>query len=82
MIEAGYQNNSGLMHLIPNSSVNTRNRFVGRFYAYPEIDSKTHTKVLFGLEYNGGINGGPRDIKIFYGFNLDPSKLIKPDPKQ
>jgi hypothetical protein len=81
VIEAGYQNNSGLAHLMPNNTVNTRNRFVGRFYAYPEINKTTHTKVLFGVDYDGGINGGLRDIKIFYGFNLDPSKLITPEPK-
>jgi hypothetical protein len=78
VIEAGYQNNSGLQHLITTSPLtNTRNRFVGRFYAYPEINAASHTRVLFGVEYNSGINGGPRDIRLFYGASLDPAALIK-----
>lgn len=75
--EFGYQNNSGLAHL-DNASpqTSTRNRFVGRFYAYPEIDKKTHTKILIGIEYNGGL----RDVRYFYGINADILKLIRPDP--
>ena len=83
VIEAGYQNNSAFQHLIDASpKTNTRNRFIGRFLAYPEIDKQTHTKVLIGLEYNAGLNGGPREVRLLYGVNLTLDKLFHPDPKQ
>jgi hypothetical protein len=71
VIEAGYQNNSGLQQL-------TRNRLVGRFYAYPEISSTNHTKILVGMEYSAGIDGGPKIIQVFFGTNLNPVKLLHP----
>jgi hypothetical protein len=71
VIEAGYENNSGLGQL-------TRNRLVGRFYAYPEISSANHTKILVGREYSGGIDGGPKIIQVFFGTNLNPVKLLHP----
>jgi hypothetical protein len=82
VIEAGYQNNSGLDQLIASSpQTNTRSRFVGRFYAYPEISSANHTKILVGIEYSGGINGGPKIIQVFLGTNVNPAKLLHPtDP--
>ena len=73
MIEAGYQNNSGLQEL-------GRNRLVGRFYAYPEISSANHTKILVGMEYSGGIGGGAKIIQVFFGTNLNPVKLLHPSP--
>lgn len=78
VIEAGYQNNSGLQQLAANPQTNTRNRLVGRFYAYPEISSTNHTKILVGMEYSGGIGGGPKVIQIFFGANINPLKLFKP----
>jgi hypothetical protein len=79
VIEAGYQNNSGLQQLIPSSpQTSTRNRFVGRFYAYPELPGPTHTKILVGMEYSGGIDGGPKVIQLFWGTNLNPAKLLNP----
>lgn len=79
VLEAGYQNNSGLQHLIAsNPQAATRNRFVGRFYAYPELPGPTHTKILVGMEYSGGIDGGPKVIQLFWGTNLNPAKLINP----
>jgi hypothetical protein len=80
MVEAGYQNNSGLTHLIASSpQTNIRNRLVGRFYIYPEINSPTRTKLMLGVEYSGGLNGGPRDIRIVYGTTMDPARLIHPN---
>jgi hypothetical protein len=72
VIEAGYQNNSGLQQL-------GRNRLVGRFYAYPEISSTNHTKILVGLEYSAGIEGGAKIIQVFFGTNLNPAKLLHPN---
>jgi hypothetical protein len=72
VIEAGYQNNSGLQQL-------SRNRWVGRFYAYPEISSTNHTKILVGMEYSGGIDGGPKIVQVFFGTNLNPAKLLHPN---
>jgi hypothetical protein len=80
VIEAGYQNNSGLQQLIANSpQTNTRNRFVGRFYIYPPVSASTKTKLAVGMEYSGGINGGPKIVQLFIGTNLNPSKLFKPN---
>jgi len=80
VMEAGYQNNSGLNHLNASSpQTSTRDRFIGRIYAYPEIDHKTHTKILLGLEYNSGLNGGLKDVRYFYGVNADILKLVHPD---
>lgn len=79
VIEAGYQNNSGLQQLIAsNPQASTRNRFVGRFYAYPELPGPTHTRILVGMEYSGGIDGGPKVIQLFWGTSLNPSTLFKP----
>ncbi len=72
VMEAGYQNNSGLGPL-------ARNRLVGRFYAYPEISSTNHTKILVGLEYSAGIHGGPKIIQVFLGTSLNPVKLFHPN---
>jgi hypothetical protein len=78
VIEGGYQYNTGLDRLNLNDPLaNTRHRFVGRFLANPEINPATHTRVTFGVEYNSGINGGPRDIKLLYGATLDPSALLR-----
>jgi hypothetical protein len=77
VIEAGYQNNSGLQQLAANPQTSTRNRFVGRFYAYPELPGPTHTKILVGMEYSGGINGGPKVVQIFFGTNVNPAKLFQ-----
>jgi hypothetical protein len=80
VIEAGYQNNSGLQGLITTGpSANTRNRFVGRFYAYPEISSTSHTKLLVGMEFSSGINGGPKVVQLVLGTNVNPAKLFHPD---
>jgi hypothetical protein len=77
IIEGGYQNNRGLQHLLAGSpQTSTRNRFVGRFYVDPEISSTNHTKIIMGMEYSGGIDGGPHVIQIFFGANLNPSKLF------
>jgi hypothetical protein len=78
VIEAGYQNNSGLAQLASNPQTNTRNRFVGRFYLYPELPGGTHTKGVIGMEYSGGIGGGPAVIQIYWGTNLNPAKLLSP----
>jgi hypothetical protein len=80
LIEAGYQYNSGLAQLASNPQTNTKNRFVGRFYLYPEIPGPTHTKGVIGMEYSGGIAGGPKVIQIFWGTNLNPVKLFSPSP--
>jgi hypothetical protein len=76
VIEAGAQYDSGLTQLAPNPQTNTRNRIVGRFYAYPELPNANHTKILVGLEVSAGINGGPKVVQIFWGANLNPTKLF------
>jgi len=76
-IEGGYQNNRGLQGLISSSpQTSTRGRYVGRFYLNPEISSTNHTTITVGMEYSGGINGGPHVIQIFFGTNLNPAKLF------
>ncbi len=81
-VEAGYQNNSGLQQLIAaNPSIATRNRFVGRFYINPELPNAGHTKITIGMEYSGGLDGGPKVVQIFFGTNLNPGKLFsQPSP--
>jgi hypothetical protein len=76
-VEAGYQNNSGLQQLIAaNPSIATRNRFVGRFYLNPELPNAGHTKITIGMEYSGGLAGGPKVVQLFFGTNLNPGKLF------
>jgi len=77
-LEIGYQNNSGLQHLVTsNPALNTRHRLVGRFVLSPEVNAQTHTRIQIGIEYNAGINGGPRDIKFIYGGALDAAALLR-----
>jgi hypothetical protein len=77
IIEGGYQNNRGLAELIGNSpQTNTRNRYVARFYLYPELPNTNHTKITVGMEYTGGIDGGPHTVQIVFGTNLNPAKLF------
>ncbi len=76
VIEAGYQYNSGLQQLAANSQANTKQRFVGRLYLYPEISSTNHTKGLIGVEYSAGVNGGPKVVQVFFGLNANPLKLF------
>jgi hypothetical protein len=77
VMEGGYQNNSGLAQLIATSpQTNTRNRFVGRIYVTPEVDKVKHTTVTLGMEYSGGLNGGPHVVQIFFGTNINPAKLF------
>lgn len=73
---AGYQNNRGLQNLAANTQTNTRNRYVARFTVNPEINAKNHTKLTVGMEYSGGINGGPHAVQLFFGTNLNPAKLF------
>jgi hypothetical protein len=75
LIEGGYQNDRGLQQL-SNPQTNTRNRYVGRFYLYPEIPNAKHTRITVGMEYSGGMNGGPHVVQIFFGTSLNPSKLF------
>jgi hypothetical protein len=76
-LEAGYQDNSGLQQLIPGSpQIETRIRFVGRLWLSPELPNSSHTKVTLGLEYSGGLNGGPKIVQIFAGTNLNPAKIF------
>jgi hypothetical protein len=78
VLEAGYQNNSGLQQLIASSpQTSTRNRFVGRFYLYPPLPASTkQTRLTLGMEFSGGINGGPKIVQIFFGSNVNPAKLF------
>jgi len=78
VFEGGYQNNRGLQGLMPgNPQLDTRNRYVARFYVNPEISSTNHTQITIGMEYSGGINGGPHVVQLFFGTNLNPAKLFK-----
>ncbi len=75
-VEAGYQNNRGLQQLMANSSLNTRNRYVARFSINPELPNAKHTQLTMGVEYSGGMNGGPHVVQLFFGTNLNPAKLF------
>jgi hypothetical protein len=78
VFEGGYQNNRGLQQLMASDpQLDTRNRYVARFYVNPEISSTNHTQLTLGMEYSGGINGGPHVIQLFFGTNLNPAKLFK-----
>jgi hypothetical protein len=77
VIEGGYQNNRGLSQLLPASSQSTRNRYVGRFSFNYEVPGTKHSKISFGMEYSGGLNGGPHVVQLFIGGNLNPAKLFK-----
>ncbi len=80
-MEAGYQDNSGLQQLIPgNPQIDTRIRFVGRLSLSPELPNSSHTKVTLGIEYSGGLNGGPKIVQIFAGTNLNPAKIFSNSP--
>jgi hypothetical protein len=77
VLEGGYQNNRGLQQLMASDPLlNTRNRYVARFYVRPEINSTNHTQLTMGMEYSGGINGGPHVVQLFFGTNINPSKLF------
>jgi hypothetical protein len=78
VFEGGYQNNRGLQQLVATSpQTDTRNRYVARFYVNPEIITSNHTQLTMGIEYSGGINGGPHVVQLFFGTNLNPTKLFK-----
>jgi hypothetical protein len=77
VLEGGYQNNRGLQQLMASDPLlNTRNRYVARFYVRPEINGTNHTKLTMGMEYSGGINGGPHVVQLFFGTNINPPKLF------
>jgi hypothetical protein len=76
VIEGGYQNNRALQQLLPASPQSTRNRYVGRFTFNYEVSKSTHSQISLGMEYSGGINGGPHVVQIFVGGNLNPAKLF------
>ena len=65
------------MQLAANPQTSTRNRFIGRFSLYPPLPGTTQTKPVIGMEYSGGIDGGPKVVQIFLGLNLNPAKLIQ-----
>jgi hypothetical protein len=78
VVEGGFQNNRGLAQLMPSDpQVNTRNRYVARFYIRPELPSTKHTQLTMGLEYSDGINGGPHVVQLFFGTNINPASLFK-----
>jgi hypothetical protein len=75
--EAGYQNNRGLAQLsATNPQMNTRDRYVLRFTASPTISNSNQTQITLGMEYSGGVNGGPHVIQLFFGTTLNPPKLF------
>jgi hypothetical protein len=76
VFEGGYQNNRGLQQLGASPQTNTRNRYVARFYVSPEINRATHTQLTMGLEYSGGMDGGPHVVQLFFGANLNPTSLF------
>lgn len=76
VFEAGYQNDRALQGLSTNSTTNTRNRYVARFYITPELPSTKHTQLTVGMEYSGGIDGGPHVVQLFFGTNVNPAKLF------
>jgi hypothetical protein len=76
VLEAGFQNNSGLQQLATNPRTNTRDRFVGRLSLTPELPNTNHTKALVGFEYSAGFYGGPKIVQVFFGINTNPLKLF------
>jgi len=77
IIESGYQNNRALQQLLPASPrINTRSRYMGRFTFNYEVSHSTHSQISLGMEYSGGIHGGPPILQLFVGGNLNPAKLF------
>ena len=77
IIEGGYQNNRALQQLLPASpGINTRSRYMGRFTFNWEVSHATHSQISIGMEYSGGIHGGPPVLQLFLGGNLNPAKLF------
>jgi hypothetical protein len=75
--EAGYQNNRALQGLSTSvGQLDTRNRYVARLYVNPEINKSTHTQLSIGMEYSGGIDGGPHVVQLFFGTNLNLPSLF------
>jgi hypothetical protein len=78
VVEGGFQNNRGLSQLMASDAqINTRNRYVARFYVRPELPSMKHTQLTMGIEYSAGINGGPHVVQLFFGTNINPASLFK-----
>jgi hypothetical protein len=76
-VEGGYQNNRGLQHLAANPQMDTRNRYVGRLTVSPTLGTPTkQTRITMGIEYTGGIDGGPHVVQLFFGTTLNPPKLF------
>jgi len=77
IIEGGYQNNRALQQLLPATpGINTRSRYMGRFTFNWEVSHATHSQISLGMEYSGGIHGGPPVLQLFLGGNLNPAKLF------
>lgn len=77
IIEGGYQNNRALQQLLPATpQISTRSRYMGRFTFNYEVSHTTHSQISLGMEYSGGIHGGPPVLQLFIGGNLNPAKLF------
>ena len=78
VVEGGFQNNRALQQLMSSDvQTDTRNRYVARLYVHPEIPNTKHTQLTMGIEYSGGLNGGPHVVQLFFGTTLNPAKLFK-----
>jgi hypothetical protein len=79
LFEALFQRSDAMEGLLPNSAVNTANRWVMRFRATPVVRpmGMERTKLLLGLEVNNDIkNRGRKNVTVFYGANVDLKGLF------
>ena len=81
LFEFLYQRNNAVEGLLPETGVDTANRWVMRFKATPQMPGtmgKKNTKFLLGLEVSNDLrNRGVKDVRIFYGANMDMKALFQ-----
>lgn len=79
LFEIFYQRAGAVTGVVTDPAVNTANRWTMRFVATPELPLSMdmgHTKILLGLEVSNDLrNRGKKDIRIFYGANVNLSEL-------
>lgn len=77
VIEAVYNRNDALSSLATNPLEDTENRFAVRFFAYPILpNAPKGYRFLIGAELDRDFNGGTQDVRIFYGFNIEPTEIL------
>jgi hypothetical protein len=79
LVETLYQRSDALEGL--SVAGNSENRWVFRFVATPYLnyvhpEALKNTKLLLGIEVNDDFAGGKKDIRMFYGVNVDLKALF------